>query len=122
MTPPIEIKGLFFETEGGITLFEDVNLELRGGEKVAFIGPMSSGKIELFRILSGVAKPKRGDVCLFGQAIGEISRRELDKLRERIGFISLNPNLISNLKVIENVALPILYHTNIPRDDVIEKA
>jgi phospholipid/cholesterol/gamma-HCH transport system ATP-binding protein len=122
LPPLIEIKGLFYETEGGISLFEDVNLEFWGGEKVAFIGPLSSGKIELLRILSGIARPKKGDVCLFGQAIGEISRRELDKLRERIGFIFLNPTLISNLKVIENVALPILYHTSDSNDEVIKKA
>ncbi len=122
MRPIVEIKGLCYRTGEGVVLFEDVDLLLCEGEKVAIIGPHGSGKSTMLRIITGAERPERGDVELFDEEVALLNRREIYKLRRRIGVVFMDAALISNLKVIENVALPILYHTGLPRDRAMKRA
>ncbi|MFI5755486.1 ABC transporter ATP-binding protein [Streptomyces sp. NPDC051569] len=56
-------------TVGGATIVEDVSLDVREGEFVAFIGPNGAGKTSLFNLISGVNPASRGTVELDGTDI-----------------------------------------------------
>lgn len=122
MSGLIEIKGLCYSTEGGVSIFEDVDAEFYQGERVAIVGPLGSGKATLLRLILGLEKPHHGKVRLFDKDIGSLERSEIDILRQGIGVVFENAALISNLKVIENVMLPIQYHTDLSADAVVERA
>ena len=118
----IEIRGLYYATDSGAAIFEDVDAEFYEGERVAIIGPLGSGKATLLRLLLGLEKSQRGRVYLFGKDVGTLERQEIDMLRQGIGVVFENASLISNLKVVENVILPLQYHTNLTPDTVMERA
>lgn len=118
----IELKGITCASGDGGVIFEDAHLSLYAGERVLIAGPQASGKGPLLKLISGLERPIRGEVSLFGKDIRGLKERELNDLRKRMGFI-LNDNiLISNLKVIENAALPLIYHSRLTYRESMERA
>jgi predicted ABC-type transport system involved in lysophospholipase L1 biosynthesis ATPase subunit len=65
----------------------------------------------LVRVLTGLTPLEEGKVLVLGHDLGLLSRDGRDKVRRRIGIVYPDGGLISNLKVLENVTLPLLYHT-----------
>lgn len=118
----IEIKDLYHVAGNGVVIFEGVDVEFYSGERVAIIGPHGSGKTALIRLFLGLDKPKRGGIYLFGKDAGALERSELDRHRQNIGVILEDAGIVSNLKVIENVMLPLQYHTDIASDNIMERA
>jgi len=122
MSKLIEIQGLYYSADNGSMVFEDVYAEFYGGERVAIIGPLGSGKTTLLRLFLGLYKPQRGKVYLFGSDTGVLEPSGLNGLRQRIGVIFEDAAVISNLKVVENVMLPLQYHTDFSESDMMERA
>lgn len=118
----IEISDLYYESDNGIVIFEGVDVEFYEGEMVAIIGSHGSGKTSLIRLFLGLIKPQRGKIYLFDKDAGELERSELKRLRQRIGVVLEDAGIISNLKVIENVMLPLQYHTDMTLDYIMERA
>jgi ATP-binding cassette subfamily B protein len=70
----------------------DISFRVARGESVAFVGPSGSGKTTLVKLLVGLYAPKTGQVLYNGVPSTEI---ELDRLRERIGFVTQDTQLFS---------------------------
>jgi iron complex transport system ATP-binding protein len=64
------------ETPGAFSLY-DVSVAVRRGSLTGLLGPNGCGKTTLLRLMSGVLRPRRGDVALNGRPLQSISRREL---------------------------------------------
>lgn len=122
MPDMVEFRDVSAYAKDGRSIFEDLNLRLRGGEKVLLVAPLGSGKSRLLQWVSGMERPDKGSVRVFGQAISELDSGELYALRCKMGLVVSENCLISNLKVIENCLLPLLYHTNIQYGDAMKKA
>lgn len=122
MSVLIELRSVFARAQDGCPLFEDINMELSGGEKVLLAAPLGSGKSLLLRWIAGFGWPDKGVVTVFGQDISAQGVDGLRALRRRIGFLTEDNILISNLKVIENCVLPLLYHTDMPHNEAMGKA
>ena len=118
----IEIKGLYYAEASGNIIFEDVDAEFCGGEKIAVIETHGSGNAQLLKLLLGIEKPQMGGIYLFGNDVGTLDSSEIDILRRGIGVVFENASLISNLKVIENVMLPLQYHSNLTPDAIMKRA
>lgn len=102
-------------------LFHGLNADLNLGEKVGIVGEAGSGRSDLLNLLSGLTAPDIGSVYIFDMDINKIGLLELDSLRKRIGFVFQNAVLISNLKVIQNVILPLQYHTELTDEVILER-
>ncbi|MBI5562614.1 MAG: ATP-binding cassette domain-containing protein [Deltaproteobacteria bacterium] len=122
MSTLIELRDVSERGEDGRMVFDGVSLELRGGERVFLTAPPGSGKGLLLRWMAGISMPEKGTVCVFGKDTARLSAGVLNAMRCRMGLLVLNNVLISNLKVIENCALPLLYHTEMPYKEAMEKA
>lgn len=118
----VELTNVYAYAGDGRAIFEDVNLSLGGGEKVFLAAALGSGKGLFLRWLAGVERPAKGTVRILGQVISALDADALNGLRCRLGLIIQDNALISNLKVIENCALPLLYHTDMPHDEAMTKA
>jgi len=93
------------------TALNSVNLEIDGGEFVAVMGPSGCGKSTLLNILGMLDSPDSGSYVFLDSEVSNRTERELAAVRKQhIGFIFQSFNLIDELTVAENVALPLLYH------------
>ena len=90
----------------------NVNLDIRKGEFVSVMGPSGSGKSTLLNVMGLLDAPSKGKVTLNEKPIGSYGDRELSRRRNHeIGFIFQVFHLINDLKVVDNVELPLLYRS-----------
>lgn len=88
---------------------DGVDLRVTRGEAVAITGPSGSGKSTLLHAVGGVLVPDEGDVRVVGEdvrALGEDGRSRLR--RTRVGILFQHGQLVDELSLLENVALPLL--------------
>lgn len=96
------------EPPGAVEVLRGIDLELEAGSFVCVMGPSGSGKSTLLHLISGLDEPTAGQVVLDGQDLSTLSLREKTLLRRRmVGYVFQFFNLLPNLTVTENVALPL---------------
>ncbi len=89
---------------------QDVNLTVSRGEFLSIMGPSGCGKSTLLNMLGLIDRPTDGEVAFAGQSVTRLRDRELAPLRNReLGFVFQSFHLIPDLRVIDNVELPLLY-------------
>jgi len=89
---------------------DDVDLSINKGEFVAIMGPSGSGKSTLMNIIGLLDTPSHGDYSLDSKPVSKLSRNRRSKIRrDKIGFVFQSFNLLPRMRVIENVALPLMY-------------
>ncbi len=115
----IEVSGLS-RTFGDRVVLNDVSLEVHPGETLVIMGGSGCGKSTLLRHIIGVMKPTAGSVKLFGEEITTLNEREIARVRRRFGMLFQSGALLASLTVGENVALPILQHTDMLPEEVDE--
>jgi putative ABC transport system ATP-binding protein len=93
---------------GATPALRGASLSLDAGSSTALMGASGSGKSSLLHCLAGVLVPDTGEVHLDGVALSGLKDRDRSRLRlERIGVVFQRGDLVPELSVIENVALPL---------------
>jgi putative ABC transport system ATP-binding protein len=89
-------------------VFEDLNLELAGGEYVAVMGESGVGKSTLLNLLAGLDSPDSGRVRLLGLELSAMDDDATTLLRRRaVGFVFQAFHVLPYLTVEQNIALPL---------------
>lgn len=88
----------------GITALDDINIKINQGEFVFIVGRSGSGKTTLMKLLLRELIPTTGTILVEGKDLVKMKRREIPKLRRKIGFVFQNFRLLKDLNVYENVA------------------
>jgi phospholipid/cholesterol/gamma-HCH transport system ATP-binding protein len=111
----VEISDMSFHHENGVAraVFQGVDIVIPRGKVTAIMGPSGTGKTTLLRLIGGQLAPTKGTIKVAGQNIHELSRRDLYKLRNRMGMLFQASGLFTHLNVFENVAFPLREHTNL---------
>jgi putative ABC transport system ATP-binding protein len=92
---------------GGAAALDRVSLQVAEGEAVAVMGPSGSGKSTLLNLVAGLDKPTSGTVTVAGRRIDTLSETSLARYRRtQVGMIFQFFNLLDDLTVADNVALP----------------
>lgn len=100
-----------FRTEEVETIALDkVSFSVADGEFVAIMGPSGCGKSTLLNILGLLDNPTSGSYRLAGKEVGSLKENDRTAIRKgQIGFVFQSFNLIDELNVEENIALPLTY-------------
>ncbi len=92
------------------TALQQINLNIAAGDFVAIMGPSGCGKSTLLSIIGMLDSPSAGSYQFAGTEISHYSEKQLAELRKaNLGFVFQSFNLIDELTVAENVALPLQY-------------
>lgn len=112
-TPIIKVQQVdkVFSTEDMLThALQDINLEVQQGEYLSISGPSGCGKSTLLSIMGLLDFATTGKVFFEGRDVSALTLEQAAAIRnKKIGFIFQQFNLIDDLTVYENVALPLKY-------------
>lgn len=108
----------FDEGLNRVDVFQNVDLQVHAGERLAIIGASGSGKSTLLYMMGGLDKIKAGRVFIDGQDISRLNARKSGILRNKtLGFVYQFHHLLAEFSALENVAMPLLI-----RGDNVTKA
>jgi ABC-type lipoprotein export system ATPase subunit len=89
-------------------VIDHANLQVATGEMILLIGRSGCGKTTMLNIIAGLDRPSSGRVIINGTNIDEMTEDEMARFRLlNVGFVFQDYNLISDLTILENVALPL---------------
>ena len=97
----IDVKGLR-KSYDGVEVLKGVDLTIHKGDVVCLVGPSGCGKSTFLRCLNRLEEPDAGTVTLEGQ---EITDRDIDAMRARMGMVFQHFNLFPHLTVRHNITL-----------------
>jgi putative ABC transport system ATP-binding protein len=110
-----------FETDELEThALKNINITIKAGDYVSISGPSGCGKSTLLSILGLLDMPSDGKYEIEGLNVTDLSLDQAAEIRNsKIGFIFQSFNLIDELSVFDNVALPLRYKNKVPSDKEI---
>src|SRR6266511_4196449 len=118
-SPIIEVTDLVRKF-GDRAVINDISFNVHRGETLIIMGGSGCGKSTLLRHMIGSMKPTSGSVKLFSEEITAMKEREIERVRLRFGMLFQSGALLASLTVGENVALPLLQHTDKTPDEIEE--
>jgi phospholipid/cholesterol/gamma-HCH transport system ATP-binding protein len=105
--PVISIRGLKKAFED-YSVLRGIDLDLYQGENLVVLGRSGTGKSVLIKIISGLLKQDEGTVEVLGHRLDNITEKELQELRIRIGFSFQNSALYDSMTVRKNLEFPLV--------------
>jgi putative ABC transport system ATP-binding protein len=94
-----------------------ISLDIAKGEFLSVMGPSGCGKSTLLNIMGLLDAPTGGKIKIDDQTTESLSDKQLASFRnKKLGFIFQSYHLINDLRVLDNVELPLLYRTGSARE------
>ncbi len=93
----------YYQRHNAKPALEDVSFSVNEGEFVSVIGCSGSGKTTLLRCINRMIEPTKGEISFNGTIVSKLKKKDLRKVRTKIGMIFQHHNLVERLSVIENV-------------------
>ena len=116
--PIINSRGLK-KSFGDLHVLRGVDLEVYKGENLVVLGRSGTGKSVLIKIIVGLLLPDAGSVNVLGEDVPQLTRRELDALRLKVGFSFQNSALYDSMTIRENLEFPLVRNVrNLSRPEI----
>ncbi len=106
---------------GNRIILDDVSFEIEKGEIFVIVGPSGVGKSVTLKHMVRLMTPDDGDVIVDGAAISSATGHDLEKMREKFGYLFQGGALLAWLTLAENVALPLREKTAMSEDEIMQK-
>jgi len=106
---------------GNNEILKEISYEIERGQTKVIMGPSGSGKSTFLRCLSLLSKPDNGRIWLEGKEITG-SSVDIDKVREKIGFVFQHFALFNHLNALRNVCIGLEVVKGMKKDEAREVA
>ena len=100
----ITMENVTMKYPTGTLALHDVNLHIEKGEFVFIVGSSGSGKTTMLELMLRELVPTKGKIKVAGFDYSKLKRRQIPKVRRKLGFVFQNFRLIKDRTVYENVA------------------
>jgi len=117
----IEVRGLTISSDG-VVVQQGLDFEVAAGRIFAVIGDGGSGRTLLLRHMAGLHRPVAGDVLYDGESFWGGSDQDRERLRHRFGILFQGAVLISEMTLLENVAVKLRLNTPLSESEADEVA
>ncbi len=99
----LEVKNIY-KSYGTVEILKGVSFTMEQEETKVIIGPSGTGKSTLLRCINQLSPPDKGQVWLDGEEITN-PKTNINKMREKIGFVFQDFNLFNHLTALRNVSI-----------------
>jgi polar amino acid transport system ATP-binding protein len=113
---------------GTIEVLKCVSLRAREGDVVAIIGGSGSGKSTMLRCINFLETPSAGQIVIGGEPVKMrpdgtcADRRQIERLRQRLGMVFQQFNLWSHMTVLQNLIEVPVHVLGVPKDQAVARA
>jgi putative ABC transport system ATP-binding protein len=105
-----ELSKLYGFGDAATIALDEVDFSVEKNDFIAIMGPSGSGKTTLMNVIGLLDTASHGDYKLGSRNTNKLSNRQRAKIRrDTVGFVFQSFNLLPNLNIVENVALPLAY-------------
>ncbi|RZJ18600.1 MAG: ABC transporter ATP-binding protein [Brevundimonas sp.] len=119
--PVIKVRGLLSQF-GERVIHQDLDLDVEKGEVLGVVGGSGTGKTVLLNSIIGLKEPEGGSIELLGYDRAAMTKDQAAEIERRTGVLFQQGALFSALTVLDNVASPLVEHTDLPREVIRELA
>ncbi len=112
----IEVRDLT-NAFGTQVVHQHLDLDVMRGEILGIVGGSGTGKSVLLRSIVGLQRPTAGSVKVFGENLLSLSAEKRSQVERRFGVLFQSGALFSSLTVLENIALPLIEHAGLSREE-----
>lgn len=109
--PILEVRNLVKDYQSGVRALRGVSFDVHEGEFLVIIGLSGSGKSTLLKCINQLCAPTSGTIHFDGKDVTHVEGKEVQALRNRIGMIFQQFNLVPRHSVISNVLMGALART-----------
>ena len=121
MSAYIEFKNVQ-KAFGPKPVLKGMDLAVKKGEVMFIIGTSGVGKSVTIKHLIGLLRVDEGEIWFDGQRVDQLTERQLEPLRRRIGMVFQSSTLFDSMTLAENVALPLRKHGKMRHGDALAEA
>lgn len=105
----------------GKKILDGLSFEVKKGETFVIVGPSGTGKSVTLKHMVRLLTPDEGDVLVGEDNISAATGHDLERLRERFGYLFQGGALLAWMTLEENVALPLLEKSDMSCDEIDER-
>lgn len=116
----LEIKNLQKRFKDKV-VHDGLSFSLRKGEILSLFGGSGTGKSVCLRSIIGLERPDGGQIMFQGQDISRLSENSLKDVRKKIAYVFQNGALFDSMSVEENLAYPLVEHTQLTDEEISKK-
>src|SRR6202158_3416170 len=106
---------------GEFHVLRDINLKVKGGERIVICGPSGSGKSTMIRCINCLEEHQQGKIIVDGVELTQ-DLKKIDEVRREVGMVFQHFNLFPHLTVLENCTLAPIWVRKTPKREAEEIA
>lgn len=103
------------------TVLDGIDLSIYENQISTISGKSGGGKSVLLKHIIGLIQPDSGEIFFQGKPLREMNKKEWDEYRSVLGFMFQGNALFDSMNVYDNVALPLVQTTNLPKKAIRQK-
>ena len=110
-----------YKSFDGKNVLRGITLVVRQGEALVILGGSGTGKTVILKHIVGLLQPDQGRIFIEGSEITDYSENQFLAIRKKVGFLFQGSALFDSMSVFENVAFPLMEHTQFTDSEIRDK-